>query len=198
MFNDFVAFAIFVVVTTFTPGPNNITSLSFCLHQGYAKTLPYMLGIISGLFVVLLCLATALYSVSSTSIAEAVGWMKYIGAVYIIYLAYKTLKININWDDSRAVSHSHYFDGFIFQAINPKLYFFCVTILSTFINYESVSYLQLILVALSMSALTFVAVSVWGLVGALIKRLFANSLYTRIFGVVMSLTLLYTAYLILR
>ncbi len=197
MFNDLTAFAIFVVVTTFTPGPNNITSLSFCLNQGYRKSVQYMLGIICGLYVVQLSIATALFYVSSTTIAEAIGWMKYIGAAYIIYLAYKTLRMNIEWRDSD-MSHSHFLDGFLFQAINPKVYFFTTTILTTFINYEQATLPRLALLALALSGLTFVAVSTWGLVGALIKQLFANPLYTRIIGVVMSLSLLYTAYLILK
>ncbi|MFI3285345.1 MAG: LysE family translocator [Rikenellaceae bacterium] len=198
MFTDFTAFMLFVIVTTFTPGPNNITSLTFCLNQGYAKTVPYMLGIISGLFVVQLSLATALFSVSSSSIAEVVGWMKYLGAAYILYLAFKTFSININWNESNPLTKSHFFDGFIFQAINPKVYFFSVTFLTTFINYDSVSYLQLTLLALALCALTFVAVSLWGVVGAVIKRVFDNNLYTRIFGAIMSLSLVYTAYLILK
>ncbi len=196
MFNDFTAFVIFVLVTTFTPGPNNITSLSFCLNQGYRKTIPYMLGIICGLFVVQLIIATALFSVSSSAISQAVDWMKYIGAAYIIYLAYKTLKMNINWDEKSLVK-SHFLDGFLFQAINPKVYFFSVTIFSTFINYTEVTFPQLLVVSALMSTLTFIAVSVWGLIGALIKQIFQNSLYTKIFGAVMSLSLLYTAYLIL-
>lgn len=196
MFNDFIAFAIFAIVTTFTPGPNNITSLTFCLNQGYRKTLPYLFGIISGLFLVQLSLATALYWVSSTAISEVVGWMKYLGAAYIIYLAYKTFTMSVNWQKGDPTK-SHYIDGLLFQLINPKLYFFTVTFLTTFINYDSLNYLLLIVLVASLAALTFAAVSVWGLVGALIKRMFENSLYTRVFGAIMSLSLLYTAYLIL-
>ncbi len=197
MFTDLMAFLLFVVVTTFTPGPNNITSLTFCLSQGYLKTIPYMLGIICGLFVVQLSLAMALFTISSSSVAEVVGWMKYVGAAYILYLAFKTFRLNVTFGEESPVVHSNFFDGFIFQAVNPKVYFFSVTFLTTFINYEHATYAKLALLAIALCGLTFVAVSLWGLVGALIKRIFSNSLYTRIFGALMSLSLLYTAYLIL-
>ncbi len=196
MFTDFTAFAIFAVVTTFTPGPNNITSLTFCLNQGYRQTVPYLFGIICGLFVVQLSIATALFWVSSTAISEAVDWMKYVGSAYIIYLAYKTFTMSINWQ-AGGDRRSRFIDGFLFQTINPKLYFFSVTYLTTFVNYDEVYYPWLMLTVASLASLTFVATSVWGLVGALIKEAFENSLYIRIFGAVMSLSLLYTAYLIL-
>ncbi len=198
MFNDLTGFIIFTIVTTFTPGPNNISALTFSLNVGYRRTLPYIIGIICGVFTVQIAMATALLGVSSSSIAEAIEWLKYIGAAYIIFLAYKSLKMNIEWgEESATASAPHFGYGFILQSINPKLYLFTITLLSTFVDYSRASYLSLIALCAAMSTLTFVAVSTWAAAGALIKELLQKRTYRLIFSAVMSLALIFTAYRIL-
>ncbi len=197
MFYDLASFVIFVLVTTITPGPNNISSLTFCLHQGLRKTIPYMLGIISGVFCVEVMIASTLFYFSSTSIAEFFGWLKYLGAAYILYLAYKTFMLNINWQGDDSVAKSRYWDGLILQSVNPKVYFFSLTIFTTFVDFSKVEYWQLVVLAMTLTSLTFLAILIWGAVGALLKKLLQNRVYVRIFSALMSLGLVYTAYRIL-
>ncbi len=196
MFIDFASFLIFIFVTTITPGPNNISSLSFCLKQGYTKTLPYMLGIISGVYCVLTIVATALYFFNSTSISDAFYWLKFVGAAYILYLAYKTFQMNVNWQSGSNIK-SHFLDGLLLQSVNPKSYFFAMTVYTTFINYQHVEYWQLLLLNALLVSNTFAAVSIWGAVGTLLKQLLQRPLFIRIFGAIMSLGLIYTAYRII-
>ena len=47
----------FVIVTTFTPGPNNISSAAMGVAYGYRRTIPYLFGIASGFFLVMLAAA---------------------------------------------------------------------------------------------------------------------------------------------
>ncbi len=193
MIHDFLSFIIFFMVTSITPGPNNITSLSVSLHHGYRRTVPYMLGIISGVFCVFLTMALLLYYAASTSLSGMLHWMRYIGAAYILFLAYKTLMMNINWQ-RHADQELRFFNGFIFQAVNPKLYFFSTTVLSTFVNYEAATLPKLLLLTLSVSTITFTCTSIWALTGAALKVALQNPTYKRIFAVAMALSLVYTAY----
>lgn len=193
MIHDFVSFIIFFMVTSITPGPNNITSLSLSLNHGYKRTVPYMLGIITGVFCVFLTMAMLLYFAAATSLSGLLYWMRYIGAAYILFLAYKTLMMNINWQ-KYADRELHYFDGLIFQAVNPKLYFFSTTVLSTFVDYEAATIPKLLLLALSVAAITFTCTSIWAVTGAVLKIALQNPTYKRIFGVIMALSLVYTAY----
>lgn len=196
MFNDFISFVIFFLVTSITPGPNNITSLSFSLHHGYRRTFPYMLGIISGVFCVFFAMSLVLLYAASTSISHVLYWMRYIGAAYILYLAYKTLMMNINWQ-RQADTEPRFLDGFIFQAINPKLYFFSTTVLTTFVNYDAATLPKLALLSVSVMLITLCCISIWGVTGAVLKVALQNQTYKRIFGGVMALSLVYTAYRIL-
>lgn len=196
MIIDFFSCIIFFIVTSITPGPNNITSFSFSLHHGYRRTLPYMFGIISGVFCVFLSMATLMLYAASTSLGEMLYWMRYIGAAYILYLAYKTLMMNINWQ-KQADTEPRFFDGFVFQAVNPKVYFFSTTVLSTFVNFEAATFPKLVLLSFTVICATFSCASTWAITGAVLKVALQNPTYKRIFGVVMSLSLVYTAYRIL-
>lgn len=197
MFIDFAGFVIFALITNITPGPNNISSLSFCLHQGYKKTLPYILGIICGVATVhFVMINIFFFSSQNTVIAGVMDWLKYVGATYILYLAYKTFRMNVDWQSDASIK-SNFLDGYLLQSVNPKLYFYSLTILSTAINYDHTSYWQLLLLDVVLASITFVSVSIWGAVGAFLKQWLQNPLFIRIFGLIMSLSLVYTAYRIL-
>ena len=47
-------FLAYVVVTTFTPGPNNIMAMSNAMHHGYRRTLGFLAGMTAGFFLVML------------------------------------------------------------------------------------------------------------------------------------------------
>ena len=47
-------FLIYVFVTTFTPGPNNIMAMTNAVQDGYKKTIRFILGVLAGMFVILL------------------------------------------------------------------------------------------------------------------------------------------------
>ncbi len=50
MHQDIFPLAVYIVVTTFTPGPNNITAASSGAARGFMKTLPYLAGMALGFF----------------------------------------------------------------------------------------------------------------------------------------------------
>lgn len=194
MIGDLSTFLIFTLVTAVTPGPNNISTLGFSASDGYKGVISYMLGITCGVFAVQMVMAVALLSVSSTSFAEFLEWLRYVGVAYILYLAYKTLQMNVTWSSDTAAAKPKFRDGFLFQAVNPKMYCYTITILTTFVNYEGVSISQLMLLCLFLALVTYASLSVWGVAGAMLKRLLQNDTYRRIFGVLMAISLLYTAY----
>ncbi len=51
---NFFPFLAYVVVTTFTPGPNNIMAMSNALRYGYRRTFGFLTGMTAGFFVVML------------------------------------------------------------------------------------------------------------------------------------------------
>jgi cysteine/O-acetylserine efflux protein len=47
-------FIIYVIVTTFTPGPNNIMAMTNAMHDGFKRTIRFLFGIFAGFILILL------------------------------------------------------------------------------------------------------------------------------------------------
>ena len=92
---DMIPLLSFVLVTTFTPGPNNISSASMGVLYGYRKTLPYLVGITLG-FCVVMFVCACLTNTLLTAIPKAEKVLRLVGAGYIGWLAIGMLKSNFS------------------------------------------------------------------------------------------------------
>ena len=73
----------FVLITTFTPGPSNISSASMGILHGYKGTLRFLLGLVSGLFLIMLL--SGLISATLLRFFPALEpVLRYLGAAYIL------------------------------------------------------------------------------------------------------------------
>ena len=188
---DFLPFITFVVITSVTPGPNNISAMAFSMQQGYRKTLPYILGISSGSFVIFMMCAFMAFGLKAV-LPQIVVYTKYIGAAYILFLAYKTMRMNLLAENKREIK-TRIVDGALLQLVNPKGMFFGLTVYSTFLS-PLVDYPHwLVLSAFGFALNVILNVSVWALFGALIQKFLKNILIKRIFTIVMVGGLVYTA-----
>ena len=79
------------ILTVWSPGPNNILLLSTASKYGVAGNLRFMTGIWSG-SLTLMCLSGLFCSTLGAVIPGIQPVMKYLGAAYILYLAWQTLK----------------------------------------------------------------------------------------------------------
>lgn len=181
----------FVIVTSFTPGPNNISSASMGILYGYRRTVNYLLGISAGFFVVMVtcaCLSSLLLSLFP--FAESA--LRWIGAGYILWLAVQILRADPGSarpdEPVRAFSK-----GFALQLFNPKVAVYGLTLYSTFlvpikgrIGWLSVS-------AVLFAFVGFLATSTWALFGAAIKQSLKNDAFRKAVNAFLSLLLVYTA-----
>lgn len=188
---DLIPFAAFAVVTTFTPGPNNISSASMGVLYGYRKTLHYLTGIASGFFLVmLLCayLATSLFALLPA--AEPV--LRVAGSLYILWLAYGAARASYGFN-GKDQSPLGFKKGFFLQAFNPKVLVYGLTIYSTFLSSIAGNYLALSLFALLLAGNAFCATSTWALCGAAIRSRLQRSKVKLLVNTALVLLLIYTA-----
>lgn len=188
---ELIPFLTFAIVTSITPGPNNISSMAFSMGMGYKKTLPYIGGIAAGTFVVFIICAALSFGLSAL-VPEITTYLKYFGATYILYLAYKTSKLNVDTESSQNIK-ARFADGAILQLVNPKAIFYGMTIYSTFFYSFLGNKLHLTLSSLCLACFTFCIVSIWALFGAALKQFLQNVLIKRMFIIVMVLGLVYAA-----
>ncbi len=188
---DLLPLITYVLVSTFTPGPSNISSASLGVLRGYKETLSYQAGLAAGVFLLMALsgwISTALLTVFPT--LEPI--LRYLGAAYILYLAFGILKASYSFDD-RQESAVGFFHGLLLQVLNPKLVVYAFTLFSGFLNPISQNAALLLLSAGLLAAVSFAATSLWALFGTVIKTSLHNPRLKLIVNILLSLSLVLTA-----
>ena len=85
----------FVLVTTFTPGPNNTMSLVSGKNNGYKKSLKFMLGIFTGFFIIMM-LCGFFNRILFSLLPSIKPYISIAGSLYMLYLAVIILKSDLN------------------------------------------------------------------------------------------------------
>jgi threonine/homoserine/homoserine lactone efflux protein len=189
MFN-LSAFMVYIFVTAYTPGPNNIMSMSNAVRFGFKRSFRFNLGIWAGFSLVML-ICTLLSSVLFQFIPKVKIAMLLIGAGYILYLAWKTFKSDpeIKAEETKGAS---FISGALLQFINPKIYFYAITSMSVYIlPAYSDSIPALIGFALFLAFFGFTATIAWSLFGSAFCKLLVK--HARLVNTAMALLLVYCA-----
>jgi cysteine/O-acetylserine efflux protein len=188
---DFFGLVVFVCITTFTPGPNNITSASMGIRFGYRHTLRYLGGIVVGFFLIMLLCALG-STVLLQVFPDVRTLLQVVGAAYILWLAFHTLRSSYTFEEDQQVlfSFSH---GFFLQLLNPKLLIYGLTLYSGFLAGIGTHPAYLFASALVFTGIGFLAISTWTLVGSSIRRYLDRPKVKGVLNTVLALLLVYTA-----
>lgn len=122
------------VVLTIAPGPDNIFVMTQGIARGRKPAILTALGMCSGISVHTVAAAFGISAVFYSSVI-AFNAVKYAGAAYLLYLAYKTLKERsvINLPAAADKSGKDLFKrGFIMNVLNPKVAMFFLAFLPQF------------------------------------------------------------------
>lgn len=184
------AFLSYVIVTTFTPGPNNIMSMSNASRYGFRKSLGFNIGVFAGFLIIL-----ALSSIFSVTLYEIIPAFKpimtIVGAVYILWLAWKTYKSKPHNESKVEKQTNTFMSGFLLQFVNPKVILYSITTVSTFIVPYYQSVITLVLFAFFLAGVGFIATCSWSLFGSIFQRFLVGN--HKIVNTVMALLLVYCA-----
>jgi cysteine/O-acetylserine efflux protein len=160
------------------------------LH-GYRNTLKYQVGLALGVF--LLMFLSGWFSAALLNIFPALEpILRYVGAAYILYLAFSILKASYSFaeKDIQSLGFGH---GFMLQILNPKLVVYAFTLFSAFLTSMNRNIPSLALLATILAAVSFCATSLWALFGTGIKTYLRNSRWQMLINIVLSLMLVYAA-----
>ena len=181
----------FVLISTFTPGPSNISTASLGVLHGYKNTLPYQVGLAVGVFLMML-ISGWISSLLLHTLPALEPVLRYIGAAYILYLAWAILKASYTFtaDSVKPMGFGH---GLMLQLLNPKLMVYALTLFSTFLTPITGNVVLVIVAVTLLSATAFCATSTWALFGTVIKKYLHNPRLKAIINIILSLFLVYTA-----
>lgn len=186
-------FFIYSVINAFTPGPGNILALNTVTNYGYKKGRPLFWGIFAGYYVVQMICAVFVFGVS-TFLPDMLGIMKYIGAAYILWLAFHIAFSKPSEDNTE--KSASFLKGFLLQFVNVKIYLFGITALTGYITDYSASLWILLLFELIIATIGTIATLTWVGMGVLIQKAYLK--YYRAINMILALTLLECVYSMLR
>ncbi|GAA3406966.1 LysE family translocator [Paenibacillus hodogayensis] len=140
---DFIAIASFLgvaVLLTVMPGPDNLFVLAQSISQGRKAGIVTTLGLCTGLIV---HVAAAALGISAIVYQSAVAFeiVKYAGAAYLLFLAWKSFRdkesgLVLNGQQPLQV-RALYRKGILMNVLNPKVSLFFLALLPQFVDHAA-------------------------------------------------------------
>ena len=186
------AISVYYFVMYVTPGPNNSILTASGIKFGFIRSIPNIIGISSGhgLQLALVCFGLGSLFSQFPILLEV---LKYIGACYLLYLAWKMFgSLNISITEEKS-SPLKYYEAILFQFVNPKAWVICITAVSLFYP-ENVNLIigTLFLVIMS-TIINLPSISIWAFGGSIIRRYLSNKKLKTIIEWILAVLLLGTA-----
>lgn len=137
-FNLLLSFLGASILLTVMPGPDNIFVLTESITKGKRNGIALSAGLSTGVLVHTLAAATGLSIIIQNS-ALAFQVIKYLGAAYLFYLAFLTLKEKPQNPNFEKVEANYDFwklakTGFVMNVLNPKVSLFFIAFLPQFVS----------------------------------------------------------------
>lgn len=182
-------FLIYCFITAYTPGANNLLSMSNAIRLGFRRSFRFNLGILTG-FSIVMTVCTIFSTTLFTLLPKVKLIMQILGAAYMLYLAWKVWKSSVDpsVDSGKAAS---FLSGMVLQFANPKIYIYAITAMTLYILpvYHSIGAIIgfTILLALIGASGSFV----WALFGSAFCKYLSR--HTKGVNFIMALLLVYCA-----
>ena len=188
MHPELFSLILFCLVTSCTPGPNNILASYSGFNFGIKKTLPLMSGVAFGYTLMLTFVNFGLIVIfKNYPIIQQI--IKVIGSIFLIYLAYK---ISFSTNNSNILQKNpvKFFDTFLFQFINPKAIIVATIMVSTFVDSNN-NYIRESFWVIGINFIfAWFSITFWTLLGKFLRKFATNDKFIKIFNYVMSFLLI--------
>ncbi len=183
----FLALLGFALVTSVTPGPNNLMLMTSGANFGFRRTIPHMLGISIGhAFMVFLMglgvgQAFHLFPVLNTV-------LKIAAVAYMLWLAWKIAHAAAPGEGGARARPFTFLQAAAFQWVNPKAWAMALGSVAAYAPDETIrSYL---IVALVFAGVNLPSVSVWAAAGQALRRWLTDPRRLRAFNWTMAVLLI--------
>ena len=180
------ALALFAIVSSVTPGPNNLMLMASGANYGFRRTIPHMLGISIGFMVLMLLTGIGLVRVFEIYPISYVI-LKILSVAYLLYLAWKIATAAPVKERTATGKPMTFLQAAAFQWVNPKVWAVALSATAYVATLAPVQ--QAIVLATSFSTINLGVGTFWALAGSLLSYLLTNEAAWRIFMRIMALAL---------
>jgi len=191
------AFALFALVSSITPGPNNTMLLASGVNFGFLRTIPHALGISLGFMLLVLAVGLGL-----GEIFTAVPWtytaLRWIGAAYLLYLAWCIATSgSVSEAGGQDSTPMTFLGAAAFQWVNPKAWVMAVGAITTYVPAQGYVY-NVMVIAAVFALVNLPSVCVWAGFGSVLRNVLRVPRWLRLFNWSMAALLVLSLYPLLQ
>jgi len=195
--------ALFMLVSSVTPGPNNTMLMASGVHFGFRRTLAHLMGVQLGFGFMVVAVGLGLHTVLA-QFPAFYALVRFAGAAYMVWMAWSLASARPHVPASAALDdglHSAqdeakplgFWGAVLFQWVNPKAWVMAVTIMSAYVP-PGAGLLQIAPLGMLYVALGFPCSSVWVGFGSALRSYLQDPFRMRVFNCSMAAALLLSLY----
>ena len=184
--------SVYYFVMYVTPGPNNSILTASGIKFGFIRSVPNIIGISSGhgIQLAFVCFGLGSLFLQFPILLEI---LKYIGACYLLYLAWKMFgSLNISITDEKS-SPLKYYEAILFQFVNPKAWVICITAVSLFYPEKENLIIGTLFLVIMSTIINLPSISMWAFGGSVIRHYLSNEKLKKIIEWLLAILLFGTA-----
>ena len=202
-FELLAAFVAFAFVTSVTPGPNNAMMLASGANFGFRRSVPHMLGIASGIVVMVAAVGLGLGGLfQAYPVLYAV--LRWVGAAYLLYLAWRIARSGrpkAGYTASGTASGTadgtgrplSFVGAAAFQWVNPKAWVMVLAAVTAYAPREG-HFQNVLVIAVLFGLICVPSVGLWAGFGTALQRFLKSPRHIRVFNVTMASLLVLSLY----
>jgi len=194
--DTFLALLLFAFTTSITPGPNNMMLFTSGVNFGFRRTIPHMLGIGVGFFVLLIAVGLGLGALLHT-VPLLYTALKFAGGAYLVWIAWKIGTSRSLSERESAARPMSFLSAAAFQWVNPKAWVMAVTAMATYTN-EQLYLFSVLLVGLAFAAVNVPSVSTWAGFGSALRDWLSDPVRLKWFNITMAVLLVLSLWPMLK
>jgi threonine/homoserine/homoserine lactone efflux protein len=178
----------FAIVTSFTPGPNNMMVLVSGVNFGFWRSLPHMIGISVGFPVMILAIGFGIASLFS-AYPMLYDVLKWTSIAYMLWLAWKIANAGpMTKEAAEASRPMRFYEAALFQWVNPKAWAMALTGVAAY-TLPGAFALSLSIMALVFFLICLPSVAAWNGFGVGLRQILQDPRRVRVFNIVMAVLL---------
>jgi len=178
--DQWLALVVFSIVSTGSPGPNNVLLWASGAAFGFRRTIPHIVGTALGIGALALIAAAGLAAIVSAVPTLAVV-MKIAASTYLLYLAWQVAGARA-LERGQLARPMSVVQAAAFQTINPKGWIFALGAIAAFRPTDLPVVPGSLLVAATMTVIVIPTAALWAAAGGWLGRMLGGERGRRVVG----------------
>ncbi len=176
----FAALSAFALVSSITPGPNNMMLMASGANFGLRRTVPHALGVGIGFTLMIILVGVGLMGLFDLfPVLKTV--LKVASVAYLLWLAWKIAHAAAPGDDAHARGKPMtFYQAVMFQWVNPKAWSMALTAIALYAPDRNLA--AVLLVAIVFGIINLPSTSLWAVMGTALRGWLSSPARLRAFN----------------